>query len=83
MHAEQTALSRRSKGRHCEFRYHVPLSDYSPCRGSRLFGMILCSVKDTLANTTDPDQMPHNATSDQDLHCAIIHINTSSERKQK
>ena len=35
---------------------------------------------DTLANSVDPDEMPHNAAFHQGLHC-LLHQNLSSEKE--
>ena len=39
------------------------------------------SVKGSEANSADPDQMPHNVASDQDLHCLITGLSIRNRIK--
>ena len=46
----------------------VLVSVTSECSVTR----IICKIQTgTLANSADPDQMPQNVASDQDLHCLL------------
>ena len=39
------------------------------------------SVKGSLANSADPDQMPHNVASDHGLHCLLTEVSIKNITK--